>query len=154
MQITRLRLFSYRNIEELELFPSPGTNLLSGGNAQGKTNILEAIYLLGYGKSFRTAIPKDCIQHGRPECRIEGVVEHGELARDLKISINTEGKKLFLLGKPVPLEDFVGNLHLLAFTHEHLNVVRGGPGDRRAFLDRAMVTLYPGHVSWRLTGDR
>ena len=55
-------------------------------------------------------------------------------------------KKLFLLGKQVPLDEFVGNLHVLAFTREHLNVVRGAPADRRAFLDRAMVTLYPGHV--------
>ncbi len=147
MHLTKLRLFNFRNIEELELLPSPGTNLLSGGNAQGKTNVLESIYLLGYGKSFRTAIPKDCILYGRPECCVEGSVEHGELARDLKISVATEGKKLFLLGKPVPLVDFVGNLHILAFTHEHLNVVRGGPADRRAFLDRAMVALYPGHVN-------
>jgi DNA replication and repair protein RecF len=146
MQLTKLRLFNYRNIEEVEIVPSPGTNLLSGGNGQGKTNILESIYLLGYAKSFRTAIPKDCILHGRRECLIEGAVEHGELKRSLKISITAEGKRLFLLGKPVPLEDFVGNLHLLAFTHEHLNVVRGGPADRRAFLDRAMVSLYPGHV--------
>ncbi len=147
MQLTRLRLYNYRNIEELELLPSPGTNLLSGGNGQGKTNILESIYLLGYARSFRTAIPKECIRHGRPECLIEGTVEHGELTRNLKVSIGAEGKKLFLLGKPAPLEDFVGTLHLLAFTHEHLNVVRGGPADRRAFLDRAMVTLYPGHVT-------
>jgi DNA replication and repair protein RecF len=63
-------------------------------------------------------------------------------------------KRLFLLGKPVPLDEFVGNLHLLAFTHEHLNVVRGGPAERRAFLDRAMATLYPGHVSCLATYGR
>ena len=147
VQLTRLRLFNYRNLEELEIFPSAGTNMFSGLNGQGKTNLLESIYLLGYGRSFRTATPRDCIRHGQAECLIEGVVEHGDRARDLKISIALEEKKLFLLGKPASVEDFVGNLHLLAFTCDHLKVVRGGPADRRAFLDRAMVTLYPGHVA-------
>jgi DNA replication and repair protein RecF len=147
VKLTRLRLFHYRNINEVEIFPSEGTNLLSGTNGQGKTNLLESIYLLAYGKSFRTANPKECIQHGQAECRVEGTIQHGALDRDLRISITHTEKKLFLLGKPVSFNEFIGNLHLLAFTHEHLNVVRGAPADRRAFLDRAMVTLYPGHVS-------
>ena len=148
MQITRLRLFRYRNIRELEIFPSPGTSLFSGKNGQGKTNLLESIYLLGYGKSFRSSNPKECIQHGEDECRVEGTIEHGSLQRELQITISKTEKRLHLLGKTVPLENFVGNLHLLAFTHEHLKVVRGGPLDRRAFLDRAMVTLYPGHIGY------
>jgi DNA replication and repair protein RecF len=151
VQVIRLRLFHYRNIRELEIFPPAGISLFSGLNGQGKTNLLESIYFLGYGKSFRTSVPKDCIQHGRQECVIEGTVEHGSLKRDLKISITNAEKKLFLLGKSVSLDAFVGHLHLLAFTHQHLNVVRGGPSDRRAFLDRAMVALYPGHIGF-LTG--
>lgn len=129
-------------------------SLFSGQNGQGKTNLLESIYLLGYGRSFRTANPKDCIQHGHTLCRVEGTVEHGSLKRDLQVSISKKEKKLYLLGKSVGLEEFVGNLHILAFTHEHLNVVRGGPLDRRAFIDRAMVTVYPGHVRYLLAYGR
>jgi DNA replication and repair protein RecF len=147
VQLTKVRLFNYRNIEELELSPSGGTNLFSGQNGQGKTNILESIYLLAYGKSYRTATPKDCIQYSKEECCVEGTVAQGNLTRNLKININREEKKLFVLGKPARIDEFVGNVQLLAFTHEHLKVVRGGPADRRAFLDRAMVTLYPGHVA-------
>jgi len=154
VQITRLRLFHYRNIRELEIFPSAGTNLFSGRNGQGKTNLLEAIYFLAYGKSFRTATPKDCIQYSQPECGIEGTVEQGSLRRDLGVAISQEGKKLLALGKPVRLDEFVGNLHLLAFAHEHLNVVRGAPADRRAFLDRAMVSIYPGYVADLAAYDR
>jgi DNA replication and repair protein RecF len=154
VQLTNLRLYNYRNIEELELSPSAGTNLFSGMNGQGKTNLLESIYLLGYGKSFRTSTPKDCILHEKAECCVEGTLAHGDRTRDLKIVINREEKKLFLLGKPASIEEFVGNLHILAFTHEHLRVVRGGPADRRAFLDRAMVTLYPGHVAQLATYER
>ena len=147
MQITRLSLFQYRNIERLEIFPSNGASLFVGRNGQGKTNLLEAIYMLGFGRSFRTPAAKDCIQHGRSECRIEGTVAHGSLTRDLKVWITPAEKKLMVFGKPVALDEFVGNLHLLAFTYHHLNVVRGGPADRRAFLDRAMAILYPGHVN-------
>jgi DNA replication and repair protein RecF len=147
VQLTKLRLFNYRNIGELELSPSAGANLFSGQNGQGKTNLLESIYLLGYGKSFRTSNPKECIQHDRTEGCVEGTVEHAGRTRNLKIIITKEEKRLFLMDKPAPLDQFLGNLHLLAFTHEHLGVVRGGPADRRAFLDRAMVTLYPGHVA-------
>jgi DNA replication and repair protein RecF len=147
VRITKLRLFHYRNIEELEIVPSEGASLFSGQNGQGKTNLLESIYLLAYGKSFRTANPKDCIQHGQRECRVEGTIEMGSLRRDLLVSITRSEKKLFLLGKPTTLDQFAGNLHLLAFTHEHLNVVRGAPSDRRAFLDRAMIYLYPGHIA-------
>jgi DNA replication and repair protein RecF len=131
----------------LELSPSPGTNLFSGSNGQGKTNLLESIYLLGYGKSFRTSTPKDCIRHDRAECCVEGTIEHAGRTREVKVVITSEEKKLFLMNKPAPLDQFLGNLHLLAFTHEHLKVVRGSPADRRAFLDRAMVALYPGHVA-------
>lgn len=130
----------------MEIFPSSGMNLFSGLNGQGKTSLLESIYLLGYAKSFRTSTPKECIRHGDPECRVEGSVDHGALTRDLRVSITRADKKLHVFDKAVPYDQFLGNLHLLAFTHEHLKVVRGGPADRRAFLDRAMVTLYPGHV--------
>jgi DNA replication and repair protein RecF len=146
VKLTKLHLFNYRNISELEIDLSAEANLFSGRNGQGKTNLLESIYLLGFGKSFRTANPKECIQHGQTECRVEGTLEHGRLSRNLQVVITNKEKKLFLLGKQVPLDEFVGNLHVLAFTREHLNVVRGAPADRRAFLDRAMVTLYPGHV--------
>jgi len=146
VRITKLRLFNYRNLRNPEIAPGFGITLFSGRNGQGKTNILEAIYFLAYGRSFRTATPADCVQHGQTACRVEGIVEKGSLTRDIAVTINGADKKLWLMGKPSPLDEFVGNLHLLAFTHEHLGVVRGGPAERRAFLDRAMVSLYPGHV--------
>jgi len=146
VKLTRLHLVQYRNIGELEIFPSADTNLFSGRNGQGKTNLLESIYFLAFGKSFRTANAKDCIRHGRAECLIEGTIEEGSLSRTLQVSVTKTEKKLLLRGKPVPLDEFVGNLHVLAFTREHLHAARGAPADRRAFLDRAMVTLYPGHL--------
>jgi DNA replication and repair protein RecF len=146
VQLTRLRVFQFRNFQDEEILFSPGTNLLCGANGQGKTNLLEAVYFLGYGKSFRTAAPRDCILHGASACRVEGTVSIGSLERELAVLLAASGKKLQVHGKDAAIEDFIGNLHLLAFTSEHLNIVRGSPSERRAFLDRGMVTLYPAHV--------
>ena len=146
MNVVRLRLFQYRNLVDIDITPGSQVTIFSGYNGQGKTNIIEAIYFLAYGRSFRTAASRECIRHGESCCRIEGFIERGTLYRELAVTISGKEKKLLLMGKPVPLNEFIGNLPLLAFTHEHLGVVRGGPGDRRAFLDRAMVFLYPSHV--------
>ena len=146
MRVARIRVFQYRNLRDQCIVPGAGINLFSGRNGHGKTNILEAIYFLAYGRSFHTTVPKECVRHGESWCRVEGAVERGALNRDIAVTINGTDKKTFLMGKPAPVNEFVGNLHLLAFTHEHLGVVRGGPADRRAFLDRAMVSLYPGHI--------
>ncbi len=146
MQLTRLRVFQFRNFRQEEISLSPGINLLQGANAQGKTNLLEAVYLLAYGKSFRTALPKECVLYGAKEARVEGTVASAGLERELGVEIGTRGKRLMIHSKDVPIEEFIGNLHVLAFTSGHLEIVRGAPAQRRAFLDRAMVTLYPAHV--------
>jgi DNA replication and repair protein RecF len=147
VQVLNLRLYQYRNFGLQEIDFCPGTSLFFGQNGQGKTNLLEAIYLLGYGKSFRTATPRDCIQHGKQECQLQGRIEHGSTIRELGITISlAQEKQLLLHRKPVGPGEFIGNLHALAFTQEHLKIVRGGPVERRSFLDRAMITVFPGHM--------
>jgi DNA replication and repair protein RecF len=147
VQVLRLRLHQFRNLDRQEVDFCPGTNLFFGQNGQGKTNLLEAIYMLGYGRSFRTPAPRDCVRHGSDQCSLEGKAEHFGMVRELGVSITSVGeKKLSLHRKPCTLAEFIGNLHVLAFTQEHLKVVRGGPAERRAFLDRAMITVYAGHM--------
>ncbi len=146
MQLLKLRLFHFRNLCRQEIRLSPGTNLFRGLNGQGKTNLLEAIYFLGYGKSFRTAKPRECIRHGESEASVEGEVSHGGISRDLQVVLGRDEKKLMVHGKCTALDEYVGLFDVVAFTSSHLSVVRGGPVERRAFLDRAMVTVYPGHL--------
>ena len=147
MRVVRVRLSQYRNLRDQVITPGLGITLFYGRNGIGKTNILDAVYLLAYGKSFHTLNPSDCVRHGESWCRVEGVVERGSLRKDIAVTINGTEKKMFLMEKPAPFDEFVGNLQLLAFTREHLGVVRGSPAERRAFLDRAMVLLYPGHIA-------
>jgi len=146
VHLLKLRVFNFRNLEEQNLLLAHGTNLFVGPNGQGKTNLLEAVYLLGYGKSFRTAAPRDCVRHGENQCCVEGTIEQGGVTKDLQVWIGTGEKKLLLHGKTVGIEEFAGTMPVLAFAHEHLGIIRGGPNERRSFLDRAMIALYPGHI--------
>jgi DNA replication and repair protein RecF len=133
-------------LDQQEIHLSPGTNLFFGLNGQGKTNLLEAIYILGYGRSFRTTKPKECIRHGDEACAVEGTIQHGGISRALMVVINSNEKKALVHGKAVQLDEFVGLFHVVAFSSAHLSIVRGGPSERRSFLDRAMVTIFPGHL--------
>jgi DNA replication and repair protein RecF len=146
VRVNRLRLASFRNFDQDEVAFSAGTNLLVGRNGQGKTNLLEAIYFLGYGRSFRTTQPRECIRHGAGSAAVGASIEEGTSRRELGVEITPGQKRLLVNGKEAALEEFVGKLHVLAFTSEHLRIVRGAPADRRAFLDRAMVAVYPGHL--------
>jgi DNA replication and repair protein RecF len=154
VRIANLRLFQYRNFSRAALSFSSAANLFFGQNGQGKTNLLEAIYLLAYGRSFRTHAPRDWIKFGENLCRVEGVVEHGLLERDLTVLVTRSEKKLLLYQKNVSLHEFVGMFHVLAFTSQQLSVIRGAPVERRSFLDRAMITAYPGHLIYLAAYER
>jgi len=146
VRLTNLQLEHFRNFAEETVGFCGGLNLLVGRNGQGKTNLLEAMYLLGYGKTYRTALARECISHGQPECRVSGVVEHAGGEKRLQVRISSADKELTVHGKRVGLDDFAGQFHVVAFTQGHISVIRGAPTERRAFLDRALVMIYPGYV--------
>ncbi|NWG12729.1 MAG: DNA replication/repair protein RecF [Acidobacteria bacterium] len=146
MHLVTLQLDRFRNFTSDTVSFSPATNLIFGLNGQGKTNLLEAIYILGHGKSYRTSSVKECIRFGHEACSVAGAVRHAGGERRMQVTLSPFEKKLILFGRDVSLEEFLGQFHVVAFTQSHLAVVRGSPGDRRAFLDRGMVTLYPGHL--------
>lgn len=146
MRLTSLQLEQFRNFEKETVALCDGLSLLVGRNGQGKTNLLEAIYILGYGKTYRTSLARECIRHGQPECRVSGVVTHGGGEKRLQVRISRSDKDLSVHGKSVGLDEFAGQFHVLAFTQGHISAIRGAPAERRAFLDRALVMMYPGHV--------
>jgi DNA replication and repair protein RecF len=146
VRLTSLQLEQFRNFAEESIHFCDGLNLLAGRNGQGKTNLLEAMYILGYGKTYRTALARECIRHGEAACRVSGIVAHGGGEKRLQVRIAGSDKELTLHGKSVALDEFAGQFHVVAFTQGHISVIRGAPVERRAFLDRALVMMYPGHV--------
>ncbi len=146
VRLESLQTYHFRNLASAKVFFSPSTNLIQGNNGQGKTNLLEAIYCLGYGRSFRTVKLRECVRHGEQSCSVRGQVRHTGVNRDVQVSVSAVQKQLLISEKTVPIADFLGNLHVLAFTNDHLKIVRGGPSERRNFINRAMVSLSPGYV--------
>lgn len=147
MRLNRLQLSSYRNYESLDLHTDHNVNLFIGPNAQGKTNLLEAIYVLALTKSHRTHKEKELVQWDA-----DRAVIHGEVARKygtskLELTISNQGKKAKVNGlEQRRLSSFVGSLNVVMFAPEDLEIVKGSPSVRRRFLDMEIAQVQPSYM--------
>src|SRR6185503_9440710 len=137
---------SFRNLAGKNLW-GEGLNILYGNNGQGKTNWLEAIYILAHTKSFRTSKLHEAIQFGADAAYLRAeVAQHENITRELQVSLQGKNKIISVNGKREPISRYAGQLHTVAFTSDELDVVRGVPDARRKFLDRGVVSLHPGYA--------
>ena len=146
MLITNLKLQNFRNYKELNLEFNDGINIIYGDNAQGKTNILESIFLTSIGKSFRTSKDKELIKFDEKFALIE--TEFSKSDRDGKIKISlTEKKDIYLNGVKIKkLSDLLGNVHIVIFTPDDISILKNGPSGRRRFLDIFIGQLRPNYI--------
>lgn len=137
MFLRNLVLRDFRNYEELNLCFRKNVNLIIGNNAQGKTNLLEAIYCLCTSKSHRTNRYEEMIRSDQPGFHIKGEFESDGVFFSLELISLTDGKKRARLsGKPIDrLSDLVGMAKAVIFSPESLLIVKGAPSERRRFLD-------------------
>ncbi len=141
MKLKKINICSFRNIERAEIYPDERFNLIVGNNAQGKTNFLESIYLLGTMKSFRLARNPELIKYGNTFAVVKGLVDKNEVLQEITLSIEAGGKKARINGKAVTqLADFFGCLSMVVFSPEDIAMVRGLPDLRRKYLDRAIFS--------------
>lgn len=148
MKLKRLSITSFRNIEQSDLLPGEGFNVFHGKNAQGKTNLLETIFLLGTMKSFRNSKNGDLIRWGEHFSLIRGVAEREGISREISLLIEPEGKKARIDSKSLArMTDFFGNLNVVVFSPEELSMVKGQPEQRRRFLDRAVFSGDTGYLA-------
>ena len=139
MKLRQIRIGSYRNLEPTLLTCSERFNILHGANGQGKTNLLEAIFLLGTLKSFRHARTTDLIAWDQPAAALTGLVDNYGVERKIHIHLEKHSKRVLVDDKTVSrLADFFGVLTVVAFSPEELFMVRGTPESRRRYLDRAI----------------
>ncbi len=143
-QITARR---FRNLADVSLCWGEGFNVVWGRNAQGKTNLLEAVYLLGHLKSFRGARAAELMQEGAEACRIGGRVISGGVQHQLELTIEERGLTPRLDGKGVNrLSQFLGTVRPVLFTADELGLLKGSPAGRRALLDRAVLQADPTYL--------
>lgn len=125
----------------------PRLNIILGSNGQGKTNWLEAIYLLSRTKSFRTQRLQEAIKFGQETAFVQGEVTVGDdVRRELKVTLNGNLKSISVNGKREPLARYLGQLQVFSFTAAELEVVRGTSDARRRFIDRGVASLHPVYV--------
>jgi DNA replication and repair protein RecF len=142
MLLTRIEASGFRNLDGFAEL-GPGLNIFYGDNAQGKTNWLEAIYVLGTTKSFRTTQLRETISFTQQQGLLRGETLHGSVTKQIQLLVTQDSKQLFLNGKRESLARYLGNLAVFVFSLEEMDVIRGDPGQRRRFLDRGVVTSSP-----------
>ncbi len=145
MHLRRIEASNFRNLIGAIEF-SPGLNVIYGANAQGKTNWLEAIYLLATTKSFRTSHPREVVAHDAKEAILRGTIARGNLTKDLQLLITESTKQTFVNGKREAVARYLGNLDAIAFTSDEMQIVRGAPEARRRFLDRGVFFTLPAYL--------
>ena len=146
MYIEKIKLNNFRNYEQLELDLNKDINIIYGNNAQGKTNILEAIFLSSFGKSFRTNKEKEMIRFNEQSCLVE--IFYQKKDRDGKVKIDIGNKKQISLNgiKLKKLSELLGNINIVIFTPDDINILKDGPASRRRFLDMMIGQLRPNYV--------
>lgn len=146
MLLESLEVHNWRNLSG-KLFWGNGLNILYGNNGQGKTNWLEAIYLLATTKSFRTSRLPEAVKFGEDLAVVRGrVARSSEIHRELQVNIQGNTKSISINGKRESVARYLGQLQTIAFTADELEVVRGAPEARRKFLDRGVISLHHAYV--------
>jgi DNA replication and repair protein RecF len=137
-----------RNLGPLQLEPRARFNVFSGDNGQGKTNLLEAIFVIASLRSFRTSRLADVIAFGAERARLGARVRKDDMVRLYEVEVVPGTRKVMLDGKAVrPLARYFGGFNVVVFTPEDLALPRGAPADRRRFLDRGVFNLRPDYLA-------
>ena len=137
MRIKSLKLLYFRNYLSMNIDVHPSLNVLVGNNANGKTNIIESIFCLALGRSYRTKSDSECIMFGETATAMSCVVNKNNKNLDIMLGISNKGKSAKIAGvKKTKLTDFVGELNVVLFSPEDLQLVKGSPSLRREFINR------------------
>ncbi|RBW69153.1 DNA replication/repair protein RecF [Bacillus taeanensis] len=147
MNIETITLTNYRNYKKAEVSFENNVNVILGENAQGKTNVMEAIYVLAMVKSHRTSRDKELIRWDEEYAKIEGRIKKRNGPLSLQLVISNKGKKAKLNElEQRRLSDYIGALNVVMFAPEDLNLVKGSPGIRRRFIDMEIGQVHPVYI--------
>lgn len=149
MFVESIELSQYRNYSSAKVEFSPGVNIFFGDNAQGKTNLLEAVYVSGTSRSHKGSKDKDLIRFGQEEAHIRLFFRKNDLSHRLDFHLRQrKAKGIAVDGVPIRrLAELFGMLHVVFFSPEDLSIIKSGPAERRRFMDMEMSQLDRGYYS-------
>lgn len=147
MYIQKVKLENFRNYEKVEIEFDKNVNIIYGDNAQGKTNILEAIFVCSLGKSFRTNKDKELINKDKDFSKIEMISQKED--RDINIKFEMKEKKKFYINN-IPTKktsEIIGKTYIVLFTPEDIGIINNEPSKRRRFLNIMISQLRPVYIN-------
>ncbi len=148
MKINKLSLKKFRNYDNLDIEFNNNLNIIIGSNAQGKTNILEAIYFLSITKSFLSVNDKTVIKREEKFSSINGIITTKDGNKKLSLLINDNGKKLEINSKEIKKHsEYIGNIKIIIFSPDNVRLIKDGPGCRRRFLNIEISQLYNKYIN-------
>lgn len=145
MLLTRLELNNFRNFEHISVSFSDGLNMILGKNAQGKSNLLEAITVCAIGKSYRNAKNDDMVMHQRNSFFVKCVVSNSNIDKTIEVFYKKGNKKYIRLNGNIisNIDKLFGNLNVVVFIPDDLKLLKQGPYERRRFVDIDLIQIKP-----------
>ncbi len=147
MYIKDIELRDFRNYRDIKVSFGKNINIFIGSNAQGKTNLLEAIYMNSMARSFKTSRDRELVRFGEDFCRIKTTALAGEDEYVTEIAVNREGKKAVKINgcKIKKTSELLERIYIIIFSPEDLKIVKEGPEKRRRFMDRELCQIKTGY---------
>jgi DNA replication and repair protein RecF len=147
LRVDRLSCLDFRNLASVNLRLDCDVAVFHGANGQGKTNLLEAVYLLANLKSFRNARRADLVRWGAERAHLKADATADGIQREFDVRLDRGGRRARVDGKDLrSLASYFDGIRAIAFTPEDPVMVRGGPAGRRAFMDRGVFLLRADHL--------
>ena len=142
MRISKINLVNFRNYSNISIMLNEKMNIFFGNNAQGKTNIIEAITILALTKSHRVGVNPNIIMFDKKKCLINGIVKNNKLVSNLQVAITEDSKKFSINKKNIKkLADYISYLNIIIFTPDDLEIIKGSPNTRRNLLNIQLSQL-------------
>ncbi len=148
MRLTHLHCRAFRCLDEIDLAPAPGLNVIRGNNAQGKTSILEAIYYAATARSHRTNADPELVEYGKEAFHVTMRAQRRDREATIEASWWKGAKRFKLNGvAQLRLSDILGKINVVLFTPEDLELIKGGAAERRRYLDVELSQLSPAYLA-------
>ena len=155
MQLNSLKLINFRNYDNLYIDFNKKVNLLVGKNGQGKTNIVESIYMLSFGKSFRTSKDKEIIKFDTESLYVGGSYTKYDTNSLIEVAIGKNKKGIKVNKIHIQkIQELLGNLNVVIFSPEDLRLVKDGPRERRSFIDKEISQIMPKYYNYLINYNK
>ena len=149
MKIRDIKLLNFRNYDDLKLEFSDNINVIIGNNGEGKTNILESVYVLSLTKSNRYGVDTDLIKFNKNSFKLEGTIIDDDLLRKFKVSLDKNRKVVSINNKEIKkISEYIYNFCVISFAPIDLEIIKGAPSIRRNFLNIEISQLYNNYINY------